>query len=519
MNRSEILRSVKNRQSPWDIIIIGGGATGAGCAVDAASRGFDVLLLEQHDFGKGTSSRSTKLVHGGVRYLAQGNISLVREALKERGILLKNAPHLVKKTAFIVPCYSLRQKVFYGAGLKIYDLLSGKYSFGKSKLLSSKDTVEKLPNVKTTGLRGGVMYFDGQFDDSRLLVNLLTTAHEQGAAVLNYTRVQSLFKNDEGTITGVVFEDLESSEKFSVEAKIVINATGAFSDSIRKLSDDTAENIITFSQGIHLVFDLKFLPGDNALMIPKTSDGRVIFMIPWHGHLVVGTTDTPVDKAELEPKAFNAEIDFILETAGSYLADTPKRSDILSIFAGIRPLIKAERFKKTSTLSREHLIEIDESGLLTITGGKWTTYRGMAEDAIDRAIAHTDLVDRKSTTTGLKIHGYSENSGDDSLAIYGSDASDIRALFAGQPELAKKIHKDLPYSEAEIIWSVRNEMAQTVEDVLARRTRALFLNAQAAMDVAPRVAEIMANELGNDAGWIAKQIADFNDVAKNYELF
>ncbi len=519
MNRTKIFQAVKNRKTPWDIIVIGGGATGVGCAVDAASRGFDVLLLEQHDFGKGTSSRSTKLVHGGVRYLAQGNISLVREALQERGILLKNAPHLVKNAAFIIPCYSLWQKLFYGTGLKIYDILSGKFSFGKSRILSAKETIEKLPNVKTRGLRGGVSYFDGQFDDSRLLINLVSTAHEQGAAVLNYVKVNSLIKDEAGKIAGVLFEDLESTEKFTIQAKVVINATGAFSDSIRKLSDANAEKIIAFSQGIHLVFDRKFLSGDSALMIPKTSDGRVLFAIPWHGHLVVGTTDTPVDKAELEPKALDAEIDFILETAGNYLSEIPKRTDILSIFVGIRPLIKAENIKKTSTLSREHLIEIDESGLLTITGGKWTTYRKMAEDAVERAIIEANLANRKSATHVLKIHGYSEDSGGSRLAVYGSDVEGIRHLIRDRPELAKRLHKDLPNCEAEIIWAIRHEMARTVEDVLARRTRALFLNAQAAIDIAPHVADIMAKELGNNSEWIAKQVEDFNEAAKNYKLF
>ncbi|MBC7900219.1 MAG: glycerol-3-phosphate dehydrogenase/oxidase [Saprospiraceae bacterium] len=519
MDRYEILNRIKTHEEPWDIVIIGGGATGIGCAVDAAARGFDVLLLEQHDFGKGTSSRSTKLVHGGVRYLAQGNIKLVREALKERGILYRNAPHLVKKTAFIVPCYSLWQKVFYGTGLKIYDLLSGKYSFGKSRLLAATETIERLPSIKTKGLRGGVLYFDGQFDDSRLLINLATTAQEQGADVLNYAKVDSLIKGQAGQIAGVVFEDLESSEKLTVKAKVIINATGAFSDSIRKLSDAGAENIITFSQGIHLVFDRKFLSRDCVLMIPKTSDGRVLFAIPWHGHLVVGTTDTPTDKAELEPKALDAEIDLILETAGNYLSEIPKRSDILSIFVGIRPLIRSERTKKTSTLSREHLIEIDEAGLLTITGGKWTTYRKMAEDTIDRAIIQADLPSRKSATADLKIHGYSENLSSEDLAIYGSDADGIQALIDERPELKKKLHKDLPYCEAEIVWSVTNEMAQTAEDVLARRTRVLFLNAQAAIDIAPRVAEIVAKELGRDSEWIAAQVADFNEVAQNYKLF
>src|SRR5580765_2570722 len=340
MKRAENLERVGNHTEPWDIVVIGGGATGVGCAVDASSRGLDVLLVEQHDFGKGTSSRSTKLVHGGVRYLAQGNIPLVREALKERGILLHNAPHVIHKQAFIVPCYSLWQKVFYGTGLKIYDLLSGKYSFGRSRILSKNETIEGLPNIKTEGLSGGILYFDGQFDDTRLLIDLVRRAHDHGAAVLNYAKVTSLTKNADGQVNGVEFEDVESGEKFSISAKVVINATGAFCDAVRKMSDGGSKPIVTLSQGIHLVFDRKFLPCDNALMIPKTSDGRVLFCIPWLGATLVGTTDTPIDHTDLEPQALEKEIDFILETAGQYLADEPTREDVLSIFVGIRPLVK-----------------------------------------------------------------------------------------------------------------------------------------------------------------------------------
>ena len=314
MNRDEILNRVRTWAEPWDIIVIGGGATGVGCAVDAASRGYDVLLLEQHDFGKGTSSRSTKLVHGGVRYLRQGNISLVREALKERGILLQNAPHVVHKQIFIVPCYSLWQKAFYGIGLKTYDFLAGKYSLGRSRILSKPETIELLPTVCQDRLSGGVLYYDGQFDDTRLLIDLVKTAHKVGAAVLNYARVNSLTKGADGRIVGVEFEDAETGEIFSVSAKSIINATGVFCDAVRSMADGKAKPVMKFSQGIHLVFDRKFLPGDNAVMIPKTSDGRVLFCIPWLGATLVGTTDTPVDFAKLEPSALETEIDFVLDT-------------------------------------------------------------------------------------------------------------------------------------------------------------------------------------------------------------
>ncbi len=492
MKRPEILERVRERKTPWDIIVIGGGATGVGCALDAASRGFDVLLLEQHDFGKGTSSRSTKLIHGGVRYLAQGNIPLVRESLKERAILLKNAPHVVHKQTFIVPCYSLWQKIFYGAGLKIYDLLAGRYSLGRSKILSKAETLAHLPTVRSEALTGGILYYDGQFDDTRLLIDLVQTAYAHGAAVLNYANVASFEKDADGKISGCVFEDAESGESFYVKAKVVINATGAFCDAVRSMSDAGAKPLITYSQGIHLVLDRSFLPSDAALMIPKTSDGRVLFAIPWHDHTLVGTTDTPVEKPDLEPKAFEKEIDFILETAAGYLAKPPKHKDILSVFAGIRPLVKTSAAKNTAKLSRGHTIEINRSGMLTITGGKWTTYRRMAEDAVDNAIEVSGLERRVSVTADLVIAGTSS------------------------ADSGEKLHPELPYSRPDILRAVRAEMARTVEDVLARRTRALFLNARAAIEVSPTIASIMAEELGKDNEWVEKEIAAFEDLAVSY---
>jgi len=516
MNRTEMLRRVKGREKIWDFIIIGGGATGVGCAVDAASRGYDVLLLEQSDFGKGTSSRSTKLVHGGVRYLAQGNLRLVKEALRERGLLLKNAAHLVKIQPFIVPCYSLWQKIFYGAGLKTYNLLSEKYGFGKSKILSRKETLSMLPNVKTENLRGGVLYFDGQFDDARLLIDLVKTAAEQGATVLSYAPVTELTRS-ENKIGGVKFQDAETGERFAAKAKVVVNATGAFCDAVRRMSDEKAERIIAPSQGIHLVFDKSFLPSENAVMIPKTSDERVLFAIPWHGKTLVGTTDTPIENVELEPKAFEKEIKFVLETAGNYLQKQPKPEDILSVFVGVRPLVKHTKPKRTAALSRDHTIEIDKSNLLTITGGKWTTYRQMAEDVINQASAKANLPARNCATKNLKIHGSCEDSDEfGDLAIYGADAEKVKKIIEENPDLAEKLHADLPYCAAEIVWAIRFEMAQTVEDVLARRMRILFLDAKAAIEIAPATAEIMAKELGKDKIWIDVQIESFIELAKNY---
>ncbi len=492
MDRNQILERVRTRTTPWDIVVIGGGATGVGCAVDVATRGYDVLLVEQADFGKGTSSRSTKLVHGGVRYLAQGNISLVREALKERGILLQNAPHVVHKQEFIVPCYSHWQKFYYGIGLKTYDLLSGKYSFGKSRILSRSATIEHLPTVKQDSLAGGILYYDGQFDDTRLLIDLMRTAHDQGAAVLNYARVASLVKNADGKVSGVEFDDVLSGETFAVNAKAVINATGAFCDAVRTMSDESSKPIITLSQGIHLVFNRSFLPSTSAVMIPKTSDGRVLFCIPWHGHTLVGTTDTPINTADLEPHALESEIDFLLETAGEYLTTKPSREDILSIFTGIRPLVRSSATRNTASLSRGHTIEIDASDLLTITGGKWTTYRHMAEDAVDQALRVAGLESQSSVTESLAIK---------------------RPQASSDPEY---LHADLPYTRGDILRAVLDEMALTVEDVLARRTRALFLDARAAVEISPKVAEIMAVELAKDDEWIATQLADFKNVAENY---
>ena len=514
-----MLERVRGREKIWDIVIIGGGATGVGCAVDAALRGFDVLLLEQSDFGKGTSSRSTKLIHGGVRYLAQGNFSLVREALEEREILRRNAAHLVTAQPFVVPCYSFWQKYFYGAGLKFYDFLSGECGFGKSKIISKTATVEKLPNVKRQKLRGAVVYFDGQFDDTRLLINLAMTAVENGATILNYAKVFGLTKTLQNQVEGVKFQDLETGANFETRTKVVVNATGAFCDAVRKLSDENAEKIIAPSQGVHLVFDKKFLPSENALMIPKTSDGRVLFAIPWHGKTLIGTTDTPIERIDLEARAFDEEIEFILENAGKYLVKSPKRADIQSVFAGIRPLVNSAAGKTTARLARDHTIKIDKSNLLTITGGKWTTYRRMAEDTIDQAIKIGSLGAAECRTKNLKIHGCCQNAekfGD--LAIYGADAEKIQKLIEENTNLAGKLHADLPYRAAEIVWATRFEMARTVEDALARRTRALFLDARAAIAIAPQVARIMARESGKNEAWIDQQIQAFTETARNYQL-
>jgi len=517
MKREEMLIRARERAQAWDLIIVGGGATGAGVAVDAATRGYATLLLEQHDFGKGASSRSTKLVHGGVRYLEQGNVSLVMEALKERGLLRRNAPHLVSELACIVPSYAWWEGPFYGIGLKLYELLAGKYGFGKSRVISKEETLLELPNVNPDGLTGGVVYYDGQFDDTRLLINLIATASDQGATLLNYAKVIGLTKGGDAIVSGVDWQDIESGEKFHAQARVVVNATGIFTDSVRRLAEPDASQMIAPSQGAHLVLDRSFLPGSNAILVPHTKDGRVMFAIPWHGHTLVGTTDTPLKETSLEPIALDDEIEFMLETAKLYLEKKPSRSDILSVFAGIRPLVKSGDVGNTAALSRDHTIQIDKSGLLSITGGKWTTYRNMAQGCVDQAATLANLPDKPCRTQDLNIHGYHPNATIfGSLSFYGSDAPAIRKLISEDPSLDRPLDAQLPYIEAEVVWAARMEMARTVEDILARRTRALFLNAKAAIRMAPRVAAILSRELRRDELWQADQVNSFTQVAKGY---
>jgi glycerol-3-phosphate dehydrogenase len=521
MNRNEQLAKLKQTQN-WDIIIIGGGANGLGVAVDAASRGFKTILLEAVDFAKGTSSRSTKLVHGGVRYLEQGNLSLVIEALKERGLMEKNAGHLVKNESFIIPNYNWWGGYFYTFGLKFYDLLAGKLSLGSSKYLSKEKTLELMPSLEQNGLQSGVLYHDGQFDDSRLAINLAQTATEKGACVLNHFKVVQLLKDSKNQITGVIATDQETGEKYSIQGKAVINATGVFTNAIMKMNDTVYKKYIVPSQGIHLVFDKSFLPGDHALMIPKTSDGRVLFAVPWHDKIVVGTTDTLVKKSDMEPIALEEEIEFVLETAQRYLTKKPTRADVLSVFAGLRPLsAPEEKGQKTKEVSRSHKIIVSETGLITITGGKWTTYRKIAEDIVDKAITVHQLSPNKCVTEHLAIHGNKKNSAADfenHLFIYGTDSKAILQLQEREPKLKEKLHPNYSYTLAEVIWAIRYEMARTVEDVLARRVRLLFLDARASIECSNKVAQLLADELGHDETWIQNQLEDFKSVANGFLL-
>jgi glycerol-3-phosphate dehydrogenase len=517
--RSENLGRLRDR-AVWDIVVIGGGSTGLGAAVDAASRGYSTLLLESHDFAQGTSSRSTKLIHGGVRYLEQGNIPLVREALRERGILLKNAPHLVHPRDFLVPAYRWHELPYYGIGLKVYDLLAGRLRLGWSRWVSRAEVKRRIPTIHGAGLRGGIIYTDGQFDDARLAITLARTLADLGGTALNRAPVTGLAKRN-GRINGVHARDDESGEEFAVEARAVINATGIHVDAVRRFDDAGAPPLLTLSQGAHLVLERSFMPGRTALLVPRTEDGRVLFAIPWHERVLVGTTDTPTDEPVCEPRPLGAEVAYMTEYVERYLDRRPGRGDILSTFAGLRPLLRGRDGAVTSKLSREHAVVISDSGLVTATGGKWTTYRRMAVDAIDNAVRVAGLPVRASATTGLRLHGWHQDltKGDDSLSVYGSDVPRLKELMNERPDWTQPLHASLPYRAGEVIWAAREEAARSVEDVLARRTRALFLDARASIDAAPRVACLLAAELGRDEFWQEEQVAHFRALATGYLPF
>jgi glycerol-3-phosphate dehydrogenase len=518
LNREALLKDLNIQQEKkWDIIVIGGGATGLGISVDAASRGYKTLLLEQSDFAKGTSSKSTKLVHGGVRYLAQGDILLVREALHERGLILKNAPGLISNQQFIIPVYTRWDALLYTAGLKFYDLLAGKLSMGKSHFINRDETLERLPLLNPKGLKGGVVYHDGQFDDARMAIELVKTCIDSGGVALNYIKVEGLLKNEKGTINGVIAEEIITGKRFNFLGTIIINATGVFADSIIRMDDIDSKPFIRPSQGVHIVLDSSFLQSNSAIMIPKTKDGRVLFAIPWYDKVVVGTTDTPINIIDLEPVALDQEIDFILDTARKYLLKPFSRKDILCIYAGLRPLAaNPGKPMATKEISRRHKIILSPSGLLTVTGGKWTTYRLMAEETINKAINAGILIRKKCITSDLKLNSLRPGLDPDRFKIYGNGSAEIEKIIMEDPVLGEPIDNRLPYTRAEIIWISRNEMAVTVEDMLARRTRALFLNARASLGIAPEVAGLMAQEMGYKSEWSKVQVANYKKMVVNY---
>jgi glycerol-3-phosphate dehydrogenase len=513
LKRKDILNEIGST-AEWDVLVVGGGATGLGAALEAASRGYRTLLLEARDFAKATSSRSTKLVHGGVRYLQQGNVKLVLEALRERGRMLRNAPHLAHRRAFIVPAYALWEFPFYGIGLSLYDILAGKEGLGRSRILSKSSVLKELPTVKSQGLEGGILYYDGQFDDARFAIALLRTLVEQSGVALNYAPVTSLLKRQDA-ICGAVAQDSESGTRFECRAKVVINATGIFSDDLRRMDEPASSKILAVSQGSHVVLPRDFLPGNSALMIPRTSDGRVLFAIPWHDRVVVGTTDDPVPQAEYEPRAMQDERRFLIDHIERFLGRRPKPEEILSMWSGQRPLVKQADAASTAAISRDHTVLISKSKLVTVTGGKWTTYRKMGEDVVNQASTIAGLAQAPSKTADLPLHGWVENPSEmgEWRQVYGSD---LPLLASIDPELTKPLHPRLPFQQSEVVWAARYEMARTLEDVLARRTRALFLDARASMEAAPLAARLLGDELGQDELWQHKQVAAFDAVAAGY---
>jgi glycerol-3-phosphate dehydrogenase len=513
MNRKDSIIKL-NKVLQWDVVIIGGGASGLGIALDASKRGYKTLLLEKYDFAKGTSSRSTKLIHGGVRYLQNGDITLVIESLKERGILKRNAPHLVQDLSFVIPTYDWWASPFYGIGMKIYDMMAGKLGLGKSEIISKEETEKLIPNISKKGLRGGVIYHDGQFDDSRMAITLALSADSKKTTLLNYCNVEGLIKKD-GEIMGLNFTDLINSKKYQIKSKVVINATGVFAEEIIRMDQPKIEKMIQPSQGVHIVLERRFLKSKHAILIPQTSDGRVLFAVPWKNYVVVGTTDTHVKKASEEPKALNEEIDFILKNAAKYMSVKPKRDDIKSVFAGLRPLAATSNKQSTKEVSRSHKIDISPSGLISVLGGKWTTYRKIAEDALNTAISINKLKKKKCKTERTKLFGFKRNvSWSDPMHVYGSMKKKVESL--GGVNDNKSLSKKFYVSNNIIEWSIIHEMALTVEDILARRTRCVFLDSKESKRIAPVVAQKMADVLGEDDKWIDAELKKFNKLIKNY---
>ncbi len=505
MRRSENLGSLPDR---CDVLVIGGGATGLGVAVDSASRGCSTILLEARDFAHGTSSRSTNLIHGGVRYLEQGNIGLVRMALRERGLLIKNAPHLVHEIELVSPAYSWWERPFYGAGLKLYDLMAGSRAFSPRRILNAEATQALAPTVQPAELRGGIAYSDGQFNDARMAISLAHTADNLGALLLNYTPVTGFVKAA-GKLRGVVFTDLETGSEHTVHARAVINATGVFADMLRRMDEPDAHGVLAVSQGTHLVLPQRFLPGDTGIVVLRTKDGRICFMLPWGGRTLVGTTDTAVSGPTVEPRPTTQEIDFLMECAATYLTGNPSVDDVLSVFTGLRPLVKGST-EKTSALSRDHSIFVSESGLITVVGGKWTTYRHMAAMAVDRLMGVSGFPKRGCVTSDLRLVG-AEAAGSRwaELGIEDCVADRYEQRYPGA------LHPALPYTRGMVGYAIEEEMPVKLEDVLSRRLRALRLDVRAALEAAPGVADLMAKIQGRDQKWVSKELRDFQAVATN----
>ncbi len=499
----------------YDVIIIGGGSTGLGVAVESASRGYKTLLLEAYDYGKGTSSKSTKLVHGGIRYLANFDFSLVKEGLEERYFFLKNAPHLAHAQRYLIPFHNWFEKLEYHIGIRLYDFLAGRLKIGKSRFFSKKEILAAAPNLNPKHIVGGGLYFDGQFDDTRMLVTLLKTFESLGGVALNYHCVTGIAKS-RAEIWSITTQDVLNTQELVFHTKVLINATGIFTDTLLNLADSkTPHSTVEPAQGTHLVFDKDIFNCEYALLIPKTVDGRILFVLPWHDKVLVGTTDVHMDHPSIDPTPQAEEIELILSTLNQYTKHKVTRQDIRSIFVGQRPLVKPAHAKNTKKISRRHEVFMTQKGFITIVGGKWTIYRRMGEDTIDFAIKAGLLPKSISRSKNLLLSGATTTPEAYPFSVYGTDAKAVHAIET-ECHNTRRLHPDLPYFEAEIIYHIRHEQAKTVEDVLARRTRALFLNAKAAIEAAPIVAALMARHLKKDEHWVKAQVSTFNQLAYTY---
>ncbi len=506
MNRQTSLDKISTVDT-WDIIIIGGGATGMGIALDATTRGLKTLLVEKGDLANGTSSRSTKLVHGGVRYLKQFHFKLVFEAIKERKIILKNAPHLSSALPFIIPIYSYFNMLYYGIGLFLYEMLAGwESNIGRTTLLSRKSTINNLPFIKTKNLKGGILYYDAQFNDSQLCIDIAATATNNDATIINYFECADFIKSNEKVI-GIQGVDRLSQKKYTIKGKNIINATGVFSDTILQMDDPQKSSIIKPSKGVHLVFND---PGKTltkyALMSPIKQDDRVIFVIPWMGKLLVGTTDTPIEKITTEPAASMEDVAYLLNLYNSLSENKIDKNSVVSMFAGLRPLIKLSDEDATALISREHSILTSASGIITIAGGKWTTYRKMAEDVMELVIANQKLPNSKCKTEYISV---------DISAVKNKT---IESYILSDKSLAEKIHPAFSFTKAQVVYAIQHEMAMTIEDVLARRIRLLFLDAKAAIEAAKEVAKIFVNYANKEDEQMKEQMVAFEKIANKYLL-
>lgn len=501
----------------FDLVVIGGGANGAGIALDAASRGLNVALVERNDFGSGTSSRSSKLIHGGVRYVSLGQWGLVRQALAERAVLLKNAAAIVQPLRFLIPAYGYFDVAKFRLGLKFYDWLAGDHGLRLSEWLSAEQAAAQVPAMATSGLLGATAYDDALFDDCRLLISILAKARELGAVTMNYREVVEIVHDSRQRAVGVVVRDRGGATELTVSARVVINATGPYGDTVRQLDSAQAASGLSPSQGAHVVVAGRFLGGDRAMVLPRTADGRIMFAIPWYDHVLLGSTDTPVREAAAAPRPFADEIDAILACAAAFLDPAPTRRDVLSTFAGVRPLAGKADGSATVRRSREHVLEVSNSGLITVSGGKWTTYRLVAAEAVDLALKVGSLSAAPSKTDAIELAPAGADV-DPRFMPWAAAAGDLHELVARQPALGDKLHPELPYCGAHFVWAARAEFAISVSDALAYRTRAMFLNARAAADIAAAVAALMAAELGHDANWIERETDAARSAAAGFSL-